>query len=338
MLRGEGADAGAPATASWTALGTTVVLRVSDPGALGHARAAVEAQLAAIDLACSRFREDSELSRVNARAGQTVRVGPLLIEALGVALRAAQLTEGDVDPTVGRALEIAGYDRDWQALLEAPKQGAPAPRLTVRVRPAWRAVQLDREHSRVRIPRGVRLDLGASAKAWVADRSAAAAATAAGCAALVAVGGDLATCGAAPGRGWLVHVTDDHRSAPTAPGQTVRIRVGGLATSSTAVRRWRNAGQEMHHIIDPRSGAPARSPWRTVSVAAEDCTQANIAATAAIVRGRAALPWLQRLGLPARLVEHGGRVRCLGGWPAQQDAPGATTTAPGAGQPGRRAA
>jgi thiamine biosynthesis lipoprotein len=197
---------------------------------------------------------------------------------------------------------------------------------------------VDRKHARVRIPRGVRLDLGCSAKAWAADRSAAAAAAAAGCGALVAVGGDVATSGPAPGRGWLVHVTDDHRSAPSAPGQTVRIRDGGLATSSTAVRRWLQAGQEMHHIIDPRTGRPARSEWRTVSVAAADCTQANIAASAAIVRGHSAPAWLQELGLPARLVEHSGRVHSLAGWPAPGNAAGAAMTVFGSARPAGKAA
>jgi hypothetical protein len=106
-------------SASWPGLGTTMVLKVTDPGALAHARALVEAQLAEIDRACSRFRADSELELVNAGAGTPVRVSATLIEAVEVGLRAARLTDGDVDPALGEALVIAGYDRDYE-LLERP--------------------------------------------------------------------------------------------------------------------------------------------------------------------------------------------------------------------------
>jgi thiamine biosynthesis lipoprotein ApbE len=280
------------------------------------AREAVQLELAAIDRACSRFRADSELARVNACAGRVVRVDPLLIEALTLALGAASLTGGDVDPTVGRALELAGYDRDWHALVAAGDERAAPAKITARVRPAWPRVLVDRAACTVRVPRGVALDLGATAKAWAADRAARRAARAGGCGALVSIGGDIATCGSPPAGGWLVRVTDDHRSDPSAAGQTVAIRAGGLATSSTAVRRWTHAGRPMHHIIDPRTARPVKATWRTVSVAAADCAQANIAATAAIVRAAQAPAWLQGLGLPARLLAWSGRVASIGGWPA----------------------
>jgi thiamine biosynthesis lipoprotein ApbE len=249
-----------------------------------------------------------------------VRVDPLLLEALEVALRAAQLTDGDVDPTLGRALELAGYDRDWDALRDGAHDCAEQRRagVVVSLVPAWSQVRVDRGRGTVRVPAGAQLDLGATAKAWAADRAAASAAAAGGCGALVSIGGDVATYGRGPARGWLIHVTDDHRSDPSAPGQTVRVGDGGLATSSTAVRRWRQAGRSMHHIIDPRTSLPARDTWRTVSVAAADCTQANIAATAAIVRGERAAQWLAQLGLPARLVGWDGRVHTVAGWPAPQ--------------------
>jgi FAD:protein FMN transferase len=316
-------------------LGTRVVLRLTDPLALARARAAVEHELDAIDGACSRFRSDSEITRVNAAAGQAVRVSPLLAEALALALRAAALTDGDVDPTVGSALVLAGYDRDWR-LLDPPdaqrseistgyrpngrEAADPAPRpiptVTARAVCGWRNVMLDRTALTVRIPAGVEIDLGATAKAWVADRAARAAAQAGDCGALVGVGGDIAVAGPAPASGWAVHVTDDHRSAPTAPGQTITIRSGGLATSSTAVRRWRHEGQTMHHIINPATGAPVRDTWRTVSVAAASCADANIATTSALVRAGAAPAWLARMGVPARLVSNTGRVYTIGDWPA----------------------
>ncbi len=302
--------------AVWEALGTSVVLRVGDPDALARARATVAGELAAIDLACSRFRPDSELSRLNARAGRSTQAGPVLMEALEVALRAAECSDGDVDPTLGRSLELAGYDRDWRLLAPATGQPEAPPAITVRLRSEWREIVLDRASRSVRVPAGIKLDLGASAKAWAADRAAAAAASVAGCGVLVSLGGDIATSGSAPAGGWQIRVTDDHRSHPSAPGQTISIRSGGLATSSTTVRRWSHDGRTMHHIIDPRTGTPVRGPWRTASVAAASCTDANIAATAALVRGAPAAGWLAGLGLPARLLDGQGNVTAVGAWPA----------------------
>ncbi len=303
--------------ASWEALGTSVVLRLADPAELSRARTAVELELDAIDRACSRFRSDSELSYVNARAGGPTRIGPLLMEALTLALQAAQASDGDVDPTLGHALELAGYDRDWR-LLEPPRSGERAPELTAHVRSGWQEVILDLQSSTVLLPRGMRLDLGATAKAWAADRAADAAARAAGCGALVGVGGDIATSGSGPAAGWQIKVTDDHRAGPAAPGQTVSIASGGLATSSTAVRRWSHAGRTMHHIIDPRTGSPVQQTWRTVSVCAATCMDANTAATAALVRAGAAPDWLAALGLPARLVAWDGHTTTVGGWPEER--------------------
>jgi thiamine biosynthesis lipoprotein len=312
------------ATARWEAFGTNVVLRVSEPTRLACARALVVAELDAIDRACSRFRADSDLSRVNAGAGgRAVRVAALLIAALEVALRAASLSGGAVDPTVGTALVLAGYDRDWRLLEPAgadPAGLAPGRRPAVirtRQHSGWETIELDPTHATVRIPRGIALDLGASAKAWAADRAAAAAHEACDCGVLLSIGGDLASAGDAPPGGWRIHVTDDHRAGPQAPGQTISIATGGLATSSTLTRRWRHGGVRMHHVIDPTTGAPTVGIWRTVSVAAANCVDANIASTAALVRGdAAAAAWLESCGLPARLVDQRGAVRRIGQWPA----------------------
>jgi thiamine biosynthesis lipoprotein len=327
--------------ARWETWGTSVVLRLTDPRRLGAARVAVERELAAIDRACSRFRLNSEIARVNASAGRAVRVSPLLAEALALALRAARLTGGDVDPTVGTALTLAGYDRDWR-LLEQPRMESEdpsahelpyKPMVVARAVCGWRGVTFDRARRTVCIPVGFTIDLGATAKAWAADRVARTAAQVAGCGALVGIGGDIATSGPAPAHGWAVHVTDDHRSDHHAPGQTVMIHSGGLATSSTAVRRWRHEGRTMHHIINPATGAPARGTWRTVSVAAASCADANIATTAALIRAGAAPAWLARLGMPARLVSHTGRVYTIGAWPADEQR---TQIASGAPRPDPR--
>jgi thiamine biosynthesis lipoprotein len=162
------------------------------------------------------------------------------------------------------------------------------------------------------VPAGVVLDLGATAKAYAADRAAGAAAATAGCGVLVSLGGDVAVAGACPPDGWTVRLADDS-AADGRDLPSVRISSGGLATSSTEVRRWRRGGVGVHHIVDPLTGLPADSPWRTVSVAAASCLDAQIAATATMVRG---LDWLVPTGLPARLVHTAGDVRTVGGWPA----------------------
>lgn len=301
------------ARADWPAIGTTASLLVTAPEALAQARAILEAELGAIDLACSRFRPDSGLSRLNAAHGRAVRVGPLLLGAIEVALRAALITDGAVDPTVGEALILAGYDRDFSAVRARP--GAVR---AVRV-PGWRTVRLDRARGTVALPRGVRLDLGATAKALAADRAAATAAAALpGVGVLIDLGGDIATAGVAPAGGWTVRVAEDHRAATDAPGQTCVIRSGALATSTTTVRRW---GPAAHHVIDPRTGTPTAGPWRTATVAAATCVDANTASTAALVRGAAAASWLLEHRLPARLVARDGTVHAVAGWPAERAAP-----------------
>ena len=299
------------ASASFAALGTTAQIVVTDGRRLAAARSMLQAELAAIDLACSRFRDDSELAAVNAAAGHRVGVTPLFADAVATALRAARLTDGIVDPTLGAAMEAAGYDRDF-ALVAASPGTARVPALR---RAAWREVELDLDRTQICLPAGVRLDLGATAKALAADRAASAAAKKAGCGVLVNLGGDISVAGDAPPGGWAVHVTDDHRSPATADGHRIAISSGGLATSSTTVRRWQRGATTVHHILDPSTGEPAEEVWRTASVAAGSCVDANTAATAAIVMGFDAIPWLSGLGLPARLVRPGGSVTYVAGWP-----------------------
>ena len=309
--------------AAWQAIGTSVHLLVTRPRALAPARRMLTEDLAALDAACSRFRTDSEIvaldgapSDKHGRIGP-VRISPLLAGALAGALRAARLTDGDVDPTVGGAMSAAGYDRDF-ALVR--REGPPV-RLTVHSVPGWREVELDEAAGLVSLPSGTRLDLGATAKAWAADRAAARIAGELGCGVLVNLGGDIAVAGAAPPGGWRVRVQDvtgRPEDPPAGPSAVIAISSGGLATSSTTARRWRRGGDVLHHILDPRSGLPAAPVWRTVSVAAATCAAANAASTAAIIRGEAALPWLDGLRLPARLVAESGAVVTLGGWPPEQ--------------------
>lgn len=297
-------------SASFRALGTTATVVVAEPDALPEAERLLRERLDAVDHACSRFRDDSELAVLNAADGAETAVGPVLLDAVAAALRAAGETGGDVDPTVGGDMAACGYDRDF-ALVAGTDPGELRVRATPR--PPWRSVRVDRARGTVRLPRGVALDLGATAKAVAADRAAAAIHRRLGTATLVSLGGDVAVAGTPPRGGWSIRVGDDHR-AEGPRDEVVAIGGGGLATSSTTVRRW-GGGRRVHHILDPRTGRPCDEVWRTVTVAAGSCLDANAASTAAIVRGRPAADWLAGRGLPARLVGVDGEIVRVGGWP-----------------------
>jgi FAD:protein FMN transferase len=297
---------------SWRALGTTATVAVTRTSALDKARDVVEAELAAIDRTCSRFRTDSELANLNAAQGKVSDVSPLLLEAVTVALEAARATDGLVDPTVGRTLRLSGYDATFAVIRT---RTAPQP-TSFACDSDWRAIQVDRRHARIRLPRRVELDLGATAKALAADRAAQAAFESTQSGVLVSLGGDIAVAGDPPPGGWSIRIADDHAASLDVSGPTVLISTGGLATSGTSVRRWRTSVGELHHIVDPRTGRSASGCWRTVTVAASSCLAANTASTAAIVLGDAAVSWLTELGLPARLVRQDGVVRRVADWPA----------------------
>jgi FAD:protein FMN transferase len=295
---------------SFSALGSTAVVAVTDPDGLDAARAAVREVVSEIDQACSRFREDSEITALGHSGGAPVKVSPLLFEAVRAAVRAAELTDGDVDPTLGAALRALGYDRDFDEV----RRGGPA-RVRVSTVPGWRAIVLDELTHTIQVPEGVELDLGATAKALAADRAAADAHAATGAGVLVSLGGDMAFGGDPPDGGWRVRVTDDHRAGTSAAGQWISLHTGGLATSSVQVRRWLTDEGPVHHLLDPATGRPAEPCWRTVSVCAGTCLDANIASTAAIVRGEPAVEWLSELALPSRLVTLAGTVVHVAGWP-----------------------
>jgi len=276
------------------------------------ARQAAAESVACLDLACSRFREDSELSALNRGAGAWVAVGDVLLDALEAAIWAARVTDGAVDLTVGRALRIVGYDGDFSAL---PADGAPIPLGAEKV-PGWQTVDVDRGRGRARVAPGTEIDLGSTAKALAADRAAALALQAVGSGGvLVSLGGDIAVAGEAPAGGWPILVAEDESAPLDGPGEVVLVEGGGLATSSTLVRRWSRGGVALHHIIDPATGGPVRGPWRAATVAAATCLEANVAATAAIVMGERAEEWLRPRQLPALLIGVGGESVRVAGWP-----------------------
>ena len=300
------------ATFDGRAFGGSLRIVVTSPDRLGAAREAVQTLVAAIDLAASRFREDSELSRINAGPGRVVTVSPLLARFLEAALRGARLTEGAVDPTVGTAIRLVGYDKDFAGV--APT-GTATPLSVARV-PGWQAIEFEERGRLLRVPRGVEIDLGATAKALASDLTASTALEAMGSGGvLISLGGDIAVAGTAPAEGWPVQVSEDSGAPIESGEETISIRSGGIATSSTTVRRWSRGGVALHHIIDPATGLPAAGPWRTVTVVAQSCLDANIASTAAIVRGDDAIAWFERHQLPALLVDHSGKRTRVAGWP-----------------------
>jgi thiamine biosynthesis lipoprotein len=249
----------------------------------------------------SRFRPDSELSRLNATSGRPVVVPPPLWEVLGVALDAARQSEGLVQPTILAALEAAGYDRSFDD---------PAPAIAGAPLPAhagdWRAIKLDRQAHTVTLPAGVRLDLGGVAKGWAADQAARRLAKAGP--ALVDAGGDISVSGPMADRSpWPIAIAN-----PFAPEESFGLLLaqGAVATSGRDYRRWMRGGVEQNHIIAPRSGRPAQTDILSATIVAPDSALAEIAAKVALILGsRAGLAWLDaRPTLAGLLVLENGRI------------------------------
>jgi thiamine biosynthesis lipoprotein len=269
-------------------------------------------QLAQLDEACSRFRPGSELSLAHRSGGRPVVVSQLLADLVQASLDVARLTDGAVDPTVGKAVIRLGYDRDFDALPARGPSLGDAPPVPA---PGWSCVELDVADRLLRIPEGVRLDLGSSAKAFAADRAARDIAADLGTGVLVNLGGDVAVDGAPPADGWCVGISMSAWDHPEHSQVTMCIRSGGLASSGTTVRAWRRGERLLHHIVDPRTGDVADEYWQLATVAAGSCLVANAASTATIVNGHGAAQLLREMALPARLVRRDGEVFVFNGWP-----------------------
>ena len=302
---------GRSGTATWRALGTYVHLSTADETALEPARQVAAQLLEDVDRTCSRFRQDSDLVRANAGAGSWTNVDPLLVEAIGAAMEAAAQTDGLVDPTLGQAMVAVGYDRDIALVLAESTDpcGVPVPARAG----AWREIQRDPAGA-VMVPRGCALDLGATAKAWAADLIVNAVAAESDSTVVISLGGDVAVAG--PG-GWPVAVTETIDDL--AGAEIVHLPYGGLATSSTAARRWIRGGVIRHHLIDPHTGESTRGRWRTVTATGATCVAANMASTASIVLGEAAVGWLTERDIPARLVDTAGRIVRTARWPQPEE-------------------
>jgi FAD:protein FMN transferase len=293
------------------ALGTTVTLELENPERMARARSLLASELDAVDSACGRFRPYSEIWALYASGGEKVKVSALLFEIIATACDVAQVTGGAVDPTVGTSLDALGYDRDLAEVVadSEPLSGQPRPAW------GWWQVELNASDRTIRIPPGVKLDLGAVGNAFAADRAAANISSLVKCGVSVRIGDDVSVAGEPPPEGWLVDLSTGSEAAVGTLEQTVRIVSGGVATSSTTTRRWRRGTRRLHHIVDPFTGDVASEHWAQVSVAAASCVDANAASTAAIVWGKNAVAHLEALDLPCRLVRSDGELTTVGGWP-----------------------
>jgi FAD:protein FMN transferase len=245
------------------------------------------------EMVFSRFRPDSELNQVNRSGDRMICVSRLFADALRVALHAAEETGGIVDPTLGSALQAAGYTRDF-ALLAPDPQPAGEP-----VRGAWHSVLL--QDRLMVIPSGVELDLNGVVKSMAVD-------DALGCLSgdgFVSAGGDVAV------RGELTVGLPD--------GDAVLVRRGALATSGSTNRRWLRAGRIQHHLIDPRTGRPAESPWTQVTACGASCLAADVAAKAGFLLGERGPEWLDERDIPARFLTHAGGAMPNAAWVRSMD-------------------
>lgn len=278
----------------------------ADNPAAQAALLAVEHWMRRVERELSRFRPDSDLSRLNAAAGRPYPAGALLWEVTQQALALAEATDGVFDPTVGRAMIAAGYDRSFERLAAAADAPLFTPTLS-QPRHAWRDVQMDSERRTITLPAVVQLDLGGIAKGWAADRALAILRPFGP--ALVDAGGDLAIGAPPPDEeGWPVTIADP--LSPESDLAFLSLANVGFATSGTDHRRWRHGGQQQHHLIDPRSSRPACTDILTATVIAATATEADVLALTLIIMGLDATDaWLQRHPLtPALLALNDGRT------------------------------
>jgi len=263
--------------------------------------------LDAFDASCNRFRDDSELSRLNDSHGATVAISPALELALAAALRAADVTGSMVDPTVLPALLALGYDRDFDELAT----GDPILAHDAVPSMGTASIHLDTMAHTVSLDPPCSLDLGASAKALVVDLVADDVAPSGGV--VVELGGDVAVRGEGPQGPWAIAVS--HSLVLDGNEPRISIRRGGIATSSTASRTWRVGEHTVNHIVDPRTGRCAQGLYTTATVSASDCVLANSFATAALLWNEDASYHIAQAGWSARLVRGDGSLDFVGGWP-----------------------
>ncbi len=255
----------------------------------------------------TRFSPDSELMQLNRSAGEWWQVSSEMFDVLEDAKTYVAPTDGLFNPAVLPALVASGYDRSIELL---PEDGSgPAGAASPIVPPDFAQLEMDPDGHRVRLPRGMQIDLGGIAKGWLATQAAECiAAYADSCA--VSAGGDITVIGLPKDAdGWSVGVED-----PREPDQdlaTLTVRSGSVATSSVAKRKWRQGGEQRHHIIDPRTGHPAQSPWLSVTVVAPSATEAEAFAKACLIGGPQLAPQLAggRPGMAYLAIDRTGHLQ-----------------------------
>lgn len=292
----------------------------SDDPKAGAALADIPRRFEAWEQCLSRFRENSELSTLNRRSGQTVRVSETLWRVARLALQAGAQTDGLITPTIIDALEAAGYDHSMSEPIPAgPVLGLPSfvtssPRPPIPVSPRhfvpdWRSVRMDPRHRTITLPRGVRLDVAGVAKGWAADQAARHLGRVAP--ALVNASGDIAVSGPrADGSAWANTIENPFGSVDDTP--LMLLTYEGEATSSRGYRRWLRGDRWQHHIIDPRTGEPADTDVFSATAIAPTSAEAEVAAKAAFILGsRAGIEWIEaRPHLAAFLIlENGEHVQ-----------------------------
>lgn len=275
---------------SFRAMGCTMLALLDAGGAQAEqVLAQVPGWFAEWEQQLSRFRPDSELSHFNRASGQTVHVSQTLWDVIDIALVGAQQSDGLVTPTLLDALEAAGYTQSWAEQPVESGRSAAQPSIitsTSTIKPilsqAWQLVERDPQTMAIRSPAGVRFDLGGVAKGWAADQ--AAQRLSAYGPALVDAGGDIAVSGPrVSGEYWQIDVANPF--LPESDLATLQIKKGGVATSGRDYRRWQRDGQEYHHIIDPRTNAPAQTDVLSATVVAPTAFESEIGAKAALILG-----------------------------------------------------
>lgn len=291
------------------AMGTHAHVVVCGPPALLDVAAD---RIADLERRWSRFRPDSEVSRLNAGGGEPVAVSPETFLLVSRAVEAWRLTDGWYDPTVLDALERAGYDRSFRDPTSSVHRAAEPPAPPV-PSPGAGGVALVPGLRTVRLPVGVRFDPGGIGKGLAADLVVAELRRAGAAGACVNLGGDLRVAGEPPTRhGWVLGVDDPTRAGCVVP---LALDDGALVTSTRRLRRWVRAGAQLHHLIDPRTGWPSASPVHTVSVVAREAWWAEVLAKAVLLAGPAdGAELARRAGVDALVAMDGGRVLELGGW------------------------
>jgi len=260
----------------------------------------VQRLFASFEKRLSRFDPASELSRVNNERQDSIRVSPTLLNAMEVALWAAEITGGLYDPTILANLEKAGYDRSFEKIKEVSPLKVTSPSAVdtclagVSARPFnFRSIQLNRAGGLMYRPAGLRLDLGGMGKGWTVDRTADRLQGLGPF--LINAGGDIFAYHSPPGQmGWEVELI--HPQKPDMFMAKLHLHHQALATSTIAKRRWQRNGQVMHHLIDPRIGQPAQTDALSVTVVADRTVMAEIYAKVALILGAAqGLAYLESL-------------------------------------------